>query len=99
MGKKPFQKVYDAMQEEVNEYLQDAMKKFVDPAKLSEILGGKTPMLDSYKILGLDKGATDEEIRTRHRELSKLLHPDTAQVKGTEFLFNLVQIAYGQITK
>lgn len=35
-----------------------------------------------YEVLGLDKGATDAEIKTKWRELSRQLHPD--RLGGTE---------------
>jgi len=37
---------------------------------------------NALKVLGLGKGATQEEIRSKYRELSKLYHPD--KVKGSE---------------
>ena len=37
---------------------------------------------NALKVLGLSKGATQEEIRAKYRELSKVHHPD--KVKGGE---------------
>ena len=54
---------------------------------------------DPYRILGLDKSATDEEVKSRYREFLKKLHPDTAGVRGTEFLLQVVHTAYAQISK
>ncbi len=35
-----------------------------------------------YEVMGLDKGATDEELKVRWRELSRSMHPD--RLGGTE---------------
>ena len=55
--------------------------------------------VDPYRILGLEKTTTDDQVKKRYRELVVKLHPDTAGVKGTEFLFQLVTAAYQQISK
>lgn len=55
--------------------------------------------IDAYRVLGLDKAITDDQVKKRYRELVVRLHPDTAGVKGTEFLFQLVTAAYQQISK
>jgi DnaJ-class molecular chaperone len=54
---------------------------------------------DPYRILGLQRTDPDDQIKKRYRELAVKLHPDTAGVKGTEFLFQLVLAAYQQIGK
>ncbi|NWF78139.1 MAG: J domain-containing protein [Chloroflexi bacterium] len=54
---------------------------------------------DAYRVLGLDKGAPDEEIKRRFRELARILHPDTASCSGTEFLFSLVNVSYQVIAR
>ena len=53
---------------------------------------------DAYKVLGLDRSATDAEVKRRYRELAKRLHPDIAGVGG-KYLFNLIQTAYEEITR
>ncbi|APH13158.1 molecular chaperone DnaJ [Dehalococcoides mccartyi] len=55
--------------------------------------------IDSYQVLGLDKSVPDGQVKKRYRELVVRLHPDTAGVQGTEFLFQLVTAAYQQISK
>ncbi len=54
---------------------------------------------DSYRVLGLQKTDSDDVLKKRYRELCMKLHPDTAGVKGTEFIFQLVQMAYQQISR
>jgi len=41
------------------------------------------PVAEAYAVLGLEPGATDEEIKAAHRELMKGVHPDRG---GSEFL-------------
>lgn len=91
---------------------QDFMKTMQDNifAEMSEKMGaalggtgvfGKagTMGMNPYVMLGLEKSATDEEVKTRFRELAKLLHPDTATVEGTSFLFQMVNIANEMIAR
>ena len=68
---------------------------------LSQIpnLVGQTGGFDPYRVLGLEKTAADEEVKRRYRELLVKLHPDTAGVKGTDFLLQMMIAAYGKIAK
>ena len=59
----------------------------------------KPTRVDPYRILGLQKSDPDDQVKKRYRELAVKLHPDTAGVKGTEFLFQLVLAAYQQISR
>ena len=52
----------------------------------------------AYRVLGLEKTASDEEIKKRYRDLAKRLHPDVAG-KETEHLFKLIQAAYELIAR
>ena len=54
---------------------------------------------DPYRVLGLDKSATDDEVKSRYRQFLRKLHPDTAGVKGTEYLVQVVNVAYAQISE
>ena len=57
---------------------------------------GSSPMPGddtAYRVLGLEKTASDEQIKKRYRDLAKRLHPDVAG-KETEHLFKLIQAAY-----
>lgn len=60
---------------------------------------GTASGFDPYRVLGLERTATDEEIKKRYRELLHRLHPDVAGVKGTEFLLGLVMAAYREIAR
>jgi DnaJ-class molecular chaperone len=55
--------------------------------------------VDPYRILGLQRADPDDQVKKRYREMVAKLHPDTAGVKGTEFLFQLVLAAYQQISR
>jgi len=68
---------------------------------LSQIpnLVGKQEGLDPYRVLNLDRSSSDEEVKKRYRELLIKLHPDTAGVRGTDFLLQMMIAAYRQIAK
>jgi len=55
-------------------------------------------MGDPYQILGLDRSASDDDIKKRYQDLMKRLHPDVAG-EGTNFLATMVNLAYQQIGK
>jgi DnaJ-domain-containing protein 1 len=74
------------------------IRAMADSLGLSEHPPGNTA-LDPYRVLGLDKSAPDEDVKRRYRELVWKLHPDTAGVKGTEFLVQVVNTAYEQISR
>jgi len=94
-------------QEGFRGWINAVLKDAVDPVKLTRFIRslgvdvsqlggmvGQRPELDPYQILGLDKSASDEEVKHRYRELVKRLHPDTAGFEGTTFLLQLVLAAY-----
>jgi|SRR5690625_786298 len=60
---------------------------------------------NAYKILEIDKSATEAEIKRAYREMVKKYHPDKlidmdeAYIKGAREKFNKVQEAYDQIRK
>ena len=68
---------------------------------LSQIpnLVGQPDGFDAYRVLGLEKTATDGEVKKRYRELLIKLHPDTAGVRGTDFLLQMMIAAYQRIAK
>lgn len=60
-------------------------------------------MMDPYQVLGISRGASDEEIKKAYRSLSRKYHPD-ANVNNpnkdqAEEKFKQVQQAYDQIMK
>ena len=62
-------------------------------------LVGRNNEFDPYRVLGLDKTAKDEEVKKRYRDLLIKLHPDTAGVRGTDFLLQMMIAAYQQIAR
>lgn len=46
---------------------------------------------EALSILGLPESASEQDVRTAYKDLSKLLHPD---VRNTTYLFQLVNNAY-----
>lgn len=58
-------------------------------------------MSDPYKVLGISRDATDDEVKKAYRELSRKYHPDAnvnnPNKEKAEELFKLVQQAYDQI--
>lgn len=49
---------------------------------------------DYYEILGLKKGASDDEIKKAYRTLAKKYHPDISKEDNAETKFKEVQEAY-----
>ncbi|MDD5511458.1 MAG: J domain-containing protein [Dehalococcoidales bacterium] len=100
------------LQKAMGEYAETLMNEAIDPRRFMEFLRGSgesftgfpgTPngevRCDPYVILGLERTATDEEIKKRYHNLVHKLHPDTAGVEGTERLFQLVLAAYEAIRR
>jgi len=77
----------------------------VDPEtwkRLREMAGfgfSSMPGDSPYKVLGLERTASDEAVRKRYKELLMRIHPDTAGIKGTEFLTAMIISAYKQIER
>ena len=60
-------------------------------------------MTDPYEVLGLSRGASDEEIKKAYRALSRKYHPDAnvnnPNAAWAEERFKQIQAAYDQIMK
>ena len=60
-------------------------------------------MTDPYQVLGVTRGASDEEIKKAYRSLSRKYHPDAnvnnPNKDAAEEKFKQVQQAYDQIMK
>ncbi len=58
-------------------------------------------MIDPYKVLGVSRDATDDDIKKAYRKLSRIYHPDAnvnnANKEQAEEKFKQVQEAYKQI--
>jgi len=68
-----------------------------DASRAPEMSGQKEA--EPYHVLGLDRTATDEEVKTRYRKLMFILHPDTAATRGTEYVCQQVTEAYQKIAR
>ena len=53
--------------------------------------------MDPYKILGVDRNASDDEIKKAYRQMAKKYHPDVNKEPGAEEKFKQTQNAYDQI--
>ncbi len=50
--------------------------------------------VDYYKVLGLSKGASDDEIRKAYRKMALKYHPDKNKSPGAEEKFKSIGEAY-----
>ncbi len=105
-------RLYAVICEEVQRWMNALLRDAFDPESflrfvagmgidLSQIpnLVGQQGGFDPYRILGLERKASDEDVKKRYRELLMKLHPDTAGVRGTDFLLQMMIAAYQQISK
>lgn len=74
----------------------------IDLSQMANMMGGGRSAasgFDPYQILGLDKSASDQEVRDRYNELLHRLHPDKSGTPGTQYLLQLVMAAYEEIKR
>lgn len=104
------QRWFDTFQEEMGKWTQDLLKDAFNPARIMDFLRsmgldpsrlasmvGQQPGFDPYQVLGLDKSASDEEVKKRYRQLLLKIHPDKVGIEGTNFLTQMVIAAYKMI--
>ena len=56
-----------------------------------------TDKRDYYDVLGVAKGASDDEIKKAYRSLAKKYHPDVSKEPNAEAKFKEVQEAYDHL--
>ena len=106
------ERILGEMRQNVQGWMDDILRDAFNPESflrlvagmgmdLSQIpnLVGRRHGFDPYRVLGLEKTAADDEVKKRYRELLIKLHPDTAGVRGTDFLLQMMIAAYQQIAK
>ena len=59
---------------------------------------GAMAVTDHYKVLGVDKKATPEQIKKAYRSLAKQYHPDKNKTTGAEEKFKAVAAAYAVLS-
>ena len=100
------------MQSSIHHWMDDLLRDAFNPENvlrlvesmgldLSQISGRANSQenVDPYRVLDLDRTATDEEVKKRYRKLVKKLHPDIAGDSGTVYMFRTLVAAYQQIAK
>ena len=108
----PIVRMVEVIQQEIQHWMANLLKDALNPDMMMQFLRtmgidmsqlpgmvGRQPGFDPYKVLGLEKEASDEEVKKRYRELLHKLHPDTAGMEGTSFLLRMVMTAYEMIKK
>ena len=69
-----------------------------DMGKIPGMMGQESGF-DPYKILGLERSASDEEVKQRYTKLLHILHPDKSGTPGTVLFFQMVRAAFETIKK
>jgi len=96
-----YQRIFGVIQEEMQGWMNEKFTELIKTLglDLSQLQGmvSRQTAFDPYQALGLERSASDEEIKKRYRILLHKLHPDTAGVEGTAFLLQMVLVAYEMI--
>ena len=105
------QELLGDLQRYTGRQMEEALKGMLDPSLLRRFFKGRDfdasglagmmggqPGFDPYRILGLDKTASDEEVKKRYRQRAHQFHPDTVG-PGMEFHFQCTLAAYEMIKK
>jgi len=83
----------------LNPMLQGMLKNMgIDMSRLQGMVSGQSAA-DPYSILGLDRSASNEEVKKRYLELVHVLHPDKSGTPATATFFKMVQAAYELIRR
>ena len=53
---------------------------------------------DFYKILGVDRDASPDQIKKAYRKLAKKFHPDTSEEENAEERFKEIAEAYSVLS-
>ncbi|MBA7551692.1 Co-chaperone protein DjlA [subsurface metagenome] len=101
-------------QEKMSKWTQDLLKDAFDPAKMMQFLRGMgvdmsqlpnfasaislSPKFDPYVVLGLEKSASDEEVKQAYRKVMNRVHPDKAGPE-LKFMATIANAAYELIEK
>jgi len=106
------EKILGEMRNYVHRWMDDLLRDAFNPESflryaaslgidLSQIpkMVGQAGGIDPYEVLGLDRSASDDQIKKRYRELLHKLHPDTSGTEGTTWFFQMVLAAYEKIRK
>lgn len=75
----------------------ETAKAKATPEQISEIKRIKASK-DLYKILNIEKDATDDEIKKAYRKLALKLHPDKSSAPGTEEAFKSLSTAFATLS-
>ncbi len=95
------QELLDEIQRVPEKLLRDTQRKLFEQAgtDFASFSGlGRQVGIDPYRILGLEKSASDEDVKKRFHQRVRQFHPDTAG-PGFEYHFQSVLVAFQLISK